>query len=448
MLLRKHIDSVINNKESDYDDIIKKYNIDARSMKYTEMYTKNGKNNFTNIYNIHNNLTNVEDYINYINNSDDELANHLFLMKDHTRIEKYYHYKKVFKKDKTMANRILDYCNDGVLRFVCRAKFLKKYGESKRKSEFPYFDEVDKALLEGCVLIYVDPGKNAIFTMIDDNGVLLSYTNKQRMYETKRKTYKRKLDLARQRLNIIEEEAKLSEFDSKSCKYDVFKEYVRKKHEVNELLFNKYLDNKFYQYNWYSYINKQRANINLVKLIMKTYCKNGEKCKIIMGDWSAKHQLKNMISTPMVSLKRFINRYIPVLNLDEFNTSKINNYTKTKSKKLRLKVKKKVKNKEKKRCRRADIPIEPIYYNTNIHTVLTYQMSESLCIKNAINREQNKPENDRIIVDNNKYKHLYKNGKFPIGCINRDYNAVLNMREIVQEWLKTSSRPKVFSRQK
>ena len=47
---------------------------------------------------------------------------------------------------------------------------------------------------------------------------------------------------------IKEEEDKLNGYNSKTCNYDKFKEYIKKKNEVNIILINKY-EAKFYNIN-------------------------------------------------------------------------------------------------------------------------------------------------------------------------------------------------------
>ena len=108
---------------------------------------------------------------------------------------------------------------------------------------------------------------------------------------------------------------------------------------------------------------------------------------LIFGNWSANKNMKHMISTPGVGLKRFLLRHFKAYDIDEFRTSILNYKTKERNENLYLPGKGK------------------------IHSVLTYKM-----------------ENGRI------------------GCINRDKNAVYNMREIVNSILQTGDYPHVFKR--
>jgi hypothetical protein len=128
--------------------------------------------------------------------------------------------------------------------------------------------------------------------------------------------------------------------------------------------------------------------------IKKTYNKdNSENLNIVMGDWSIGKQMRNFISTPQISLKRKLNEQFNVYNIDEYNTSKLHYKTENKCNNL--------------------------YYTdkTNrlrkLYSVLTFKM-----------------ENNRK------------------GCINRDVNAVKNMRKLFAYWLTYKRWPEKYSRNK
>lgn len=89
---------------------------------------------------------------------------------------------------------------------------------------------------------------------------------------------------------------------------------------------DKYKDKIFRQYDWYSYINRKRAETNLISEIKEIF---GEKVKIIMGDWSDKSsscRVKYM-STPNIGLKRKLGEYFIIYNIDEYMISCLHNKT-------------------------------------------------------------------------------------------------------------------------
>lgn len=277
----------------------------------------------------------------------------------------------------------------------------KKFNEEKKKLkegnkpyiEFPYLEELSiktlKNLQTNC--IYIDPGKRDLLTIIDDNDNLFRYSNKQYIKETKRKEYGYYLQYYRDITGISEIEHELSNFNSKSCSLTKFKEYVNKKNEINKKLFSLYYHTKFRQYRWYSFINKQRANDNLLNTIKKKYSKNGNKINIVMGDWGKGKQMRNFIPTPMIGMKRTLAKEFNVYTIDEFRTSKLHYKTEKEGNNLYVSDK------------NGDYK--------KLHSVLTFQM-------------ENKS----------------------LGCINRDVNAVKNMRKLVKYYFYYHKRPTLYSR--
>ena len=253
--------------------------------------------------------------------------------------------------------------------------------------DFPYIDEVDETELEG-KHIFIDPGKRTLFTMMNDEGKFLSYTNKQRVSETKRLVYQNKLKKYKDHLCITEKENELSSYNSKSCNLDAYKLFIVKKININKDLYKLYQDKTFRQYKWYAFINKKRTEDNMLNKIEKTY---GKDSIIIIGDWCIEKQMKNFISTPNIGLKRKLKERFKVYNIDEYRTSCLNYKTEEPSSNLYLPDKN---NKTRK-----------------IHSILTYKM-----------------ENNRL------------------GCINRDKNGCKNIQKVFEYYIKNNERPENYRR--
>ncbi len=178
--------------------------------------------------------------------------------------------------------------------------------------------------------------------------------------------------------NISAEETKLTSFNSKSCVHETFKKYVNKKNMVNKVLLKKYKNKIFRQYKWYGYINRRKTESWVINEIKKTFGKN---VTLVYGDWSAGQQMRNLISTPNLGLKRKIGEQLKVYSIDEFRTSSVNCHTKGVNENIYLPDKKGLMRK--------------------MHSILTYKM-----------------RNERK------------------GCINRDHNAVENMIKITDQFIK------------
>jgi len=257
--------------------------------------------------------------------------------------------------------------------------------------EFSYINDIiNKKDLEG-KHIFIDPGKRSLFTMMDDNNKFMSYTNKEHMEKTKRLKYSKKLNLYKTTLGITTIETELTVFNSKSCIVEDFKKYINKKLEVYDKVINLYNnnDNKFRQYNWYSFINKKRAEDNLLNKIEKEYSKEHI---VIIGDWSIGQQMANFISTPNITLKRKLKERFKVYNIDEYRTSCLNYKTEN-------------------RCENLILPSPITGTNYKMHSILTYKM-----------------ENNRL------------------GCINRDKNGCYNIKKLFDTYMTSGNRPERYRR--
>ena len=258
--------------------------------------------------------------------------------------------------------------------------------------EFPYLDELDKEQLDKVKTtkkVYIDPGKRTLLYMMDDKGKTFQYTNKTRMNDTKRLKYQHLLKNYKDKKKICTKENTLSNKNSKTCNLDKFKEYITNKNKINNSLFEKYREPIFRKYKWYSYINKKRSEDKLLNKIEEIY---GKDIIIIIGDWSIGKQMRNFISTPMISLKRKLNERFMVYSIDEYRTSCLHHKTETK-------------------CENIFLPDKKTKLR-KIHSILTYQM-----------------ENKRL------------------GCINRDKNSCFNIIKIVNYMLSNScERPLKYRR--
>lgn len=257
--------------------------------------------------------------------------------------------------------------------------------------EFPYLEDLNdeqyKELQDTDDWGVNDPGRRYLMVIKSKKGVVFRYSNRKHLSRTKRLKYAKLIKNRKDKEGISTIENELSTYNSKSCVLEEFKKFIMNKNRVNALLLEKYMDETYRKYKWYSYINRKKAETKLVKEIRKIYGKN---FIIINGDWSSKMNT-NYMTTPNMALKRKIAEYFKSYNLDEFRTSCLNYKTETRCKNLYLPDKK---GKERKK-----------------HSILTYE-TES-------NRK---------------------------GCINRDLNAVNNMIKIVLSYLHNKTRPEKYRR--
>lgn len=344
----------------------------------------------------------------------------------------------------------------------------KEMFERFKQDIFPYIDELtDLQLMELATKnkVYIDPGKIRLLTMLGDNGKTLTYSNRQRLRETKRIKYQQKLE-KHKALSIDGEcikdiEMELINYNSKSCCLVIFLNYVTIKNTTNDKLFTKYENPIFRKLKWYAYINTQRSEERLVTNIKKTF---GNDIVLMMGDWSISKQFRNFISTPMIGLKRMLKHHFDIINIDEYNTSKVNYKTHENNENLYLNITKQTKeqHKEKKKLKNKRNKVNS--HNNIKHT--KNKKDEKKYKHNKIKKKDEivlntlKPDTElsvkalpELINEVKGYYKLhsvltYKMENNRLGCINRDKNAVFNIKAIVEQWLQDKTRPEAFLRGK
>ena len=352
--------------------------------------------------------------INFINNDNLEKHNNEKAGKTKARKESIKIKKNMTEDEKQLFNELKDkqkkdnkekqrlYAKDKRDKFKQLSKEEQQSIKNKNKKqiEFPYFEdltETELLKLSKTNKAYIDPGKRDLIYMKGDNGNTFKYSNKQKLKETKQLKYARLLNNlintentnVKNSLSISSITNGLTYLRSKTCDLEKFKNYITYKNIMADLkLYNFYQNIKFRQYKWYYYINKTKSQANLLNTIEKKF---GKDTIIIYGDWSIGHQMRNFMSTPMISLKRTIATKFTVYNIDEFRTSCLNSKTETV-------------------CQNLILPDKRNKLR-EIHSILTYEM-----------------KNKRI------------------GCINRDLNSVNNMRKLTDYYLKTRSRPLKYQR--
>ena len=324
------------------------------------------------------NLTDKNIYLSSIKEYQEELWNTYFCkIKD--------------KKNYKFNNRIM---TDGVSCSICYIdktyygkKNVKKPKQKEEYIEFPYIDEVNfdtlKNSYENENYVFVDPGKNNLLYMMDKNNNFMKYTNKQRIRETERLKIQNQIQKIKEKKDIDKIENELSNYNSKTCDYNKFKEFVKKKEEINEKVFSFYKELFLRRMKRRAYINTQRSESKLVNNIKTKF---GDNPKFIYGNYNITKQQRNFISTPCIGLKRMLNKHFEILNLDEFRTSCLSYIKEEKVKNLNIN-------------------------GREIHPVL-------------------------MLTQKN-------NG---LGCISRDKNAVLNFKKIIDYYLETKRRPQRFCR--
>jgi len=250
--------------------------------------------------------------------------------------------KDIFKqKEYVFYNQII---TDG---FSCSVLFiLKKYknkvfGDKLPKindeMEFTKVEDLSKEkcnqyLTEKYKLVSLDPGKIRPITMIDENNKFFKYTACRRRFETYTKQSNYIILQEKKKNNIIDKETKLSNFKSNTLISREYKNFIINKTILNNEVKEFYQKSLFRKLAFRRFIRTKQSEVKLLNEIENTYLtkeevKQGKRLVILHGDYSRTSQMKGCISTPNIAIKKLLLSRFDILEINEFNTSKLYNKT-------------------------------------------------------------------------------------------------------------------------
>lgn len=233
---------------------------------------------------------------------------------------------------------------------------------------------------------------------VDENGyVYIKYTKGRKKVETggiqrdkevkRLRNIKLSSEYSDKPISVIEMESELANYESKSTDFNTFMKYVTVRNILEDEIYDRYADMRYRKQQWYSYLNKRRGYAKLVDQIKSYY---GKEAVLIYGDWSAKSQMRGVESTPGIGLKKRLRQDFEVIHINEFRTSVLCHKTEEVCKNLKIKRDGK---------------------STRVHSILTYRTSNGM------------------------------------GCMNRDKNAVLNMKKVYEYMIEHNmERPEKYRR--
>jgi hypothetical protein len=280
---------------------------------------------------------------------------------------------------------------------IMNKKYGFKYIEDIAKEDKELYEHIKEKYNRNKIVVG-DLGTRTIMTALrmskERKYERFNYNRSRRIKETKRLKYaKLRQNKQNKIINAIDgckdSLNKLTNMNKKTNKIELFFEFMKEKFKLMKLItpkrpiMNAYMN----KLKWFSYINKRRHEDKLLNDIEKYY---GNDTIFILGDWSNKNSPIKGLSMPNMGFRRLLSKRFEVYTLDEYKTSKINCYTGETNEHLKIPIKI---NKE--------IVLKELY------PVFTYKMSN-------------------------------KN----IGCINRDFNATINMLKIVEYVMLGKERPK------
>jgi hypothetical protein len=274
----------------------------------------------------------------------------------------------------------------------------------KGMNQETYIDEIkDYSHLQNKKIVAIDPGLCDLIYCVDDDNKeanTFRYSQDQRRKETKKKKYSKiQLKLKREKIDghktIIELETELSKLNKKSLNITKFKEYIKKKSEINDLLFSFYEKYIFRKLRLQSYRNTKKSEqkmMNRFKLIFG----NEKEVVVCFGDYEQKKHMKFKEPTKGKGMRTLFRKAgFQTYLVDEFRTSC--------------------------RCSKCEVGI---------------------CSKTMV-RENPKPFRDGCILVHGLI--CCKNG---CGYWNRDTNGATNIYKIASNAIHNKTRPSYLSRSK
>ena len=239
--------------------------------------------------------------------------------------------RQCFKKPKYTFHHMIE--TDGV---SCSILMLKNDLIGKRipnikvgSNTEQYIDELtDYTNIKNKKIVAIDPNKADLIYCVDSDNKEANefrYTQDSRRKECKIKKYaKIILEFKKEKIDgktVIEYETELSKLNRKTLIIKDFKEYIKKKSEINNKLYKFYEKYLFRKLKLNGYINKKKHEQKMINNFKKIFGKP-EEVIITIGDWEQKKQMKYKEATKGIGMRKLFrqNNY-KVYLVDEFRTS-------------------------------------------------------------------------------------------------------------------------------
>jgi hypothetical protein len=319
-------------------------------------------------------------------------------MNKKTKRYKNYIWDKIFRTGKkVMQRKGYEYktvLTDGIGVSICFQRVGRRYGERDLVEidgdGGPYIDQLSTSDLETCKskrLVSIDPGKSNMVFMANERGDKLRYTASQRRRESLRKRCNAIILRNKRKEGVIEKETGLSSYNSKTVDYLSFKEYLKEKTQLNDQVKGFYEAKLYRKLKWRTSVYKRKSEDNFLNQVEEKY---GDRDSLLLcyGNWSNNRQMRGVMPTMGVGLRRVIGKRFQVVLVDEFRSSKL--------------------------CSRCEGELKNY---KRLHRVLVCNGCKS-----------SGSESEKSIF------------------MNRDMNACMNLLRISNSWINERKRPEVFCR--
>ena len=207
---------------------------------------------------------------------------------------------------------------DGIKR-----KNTKKNVEMENIQTDTYLDELcDEELnvIKLRKIVSVDPGKQKLVEMLDEDGNQLRYTACQRRMESLAKRNKNIIWREKEKLNLQEMESELSSQNSKTTNYQRFKEYIKDKIKLNDKIKDFYQEKLLRKLKWRTKIYRRKSEDKFLNRMEATFGKR-EVVFICYGDWSNNKQMKHIMPTMGKGMRKIVAKRFDLALVNEYKSS-------------------------------------------------------------------------------------------------------------------------------
>lgn len=252
-----------------------------------------------------------------------------------TQKNKDFIWEKVFRTDKKVM-KIKDYefkniLTNGVGVSICFQKIEKSKTKKILDKDDIYIEDLNDNDLEICKtkkIVSIDPGKSNLVYMMDENKNKLRYTALQRRTESLTIRNNRIIRNEKYKNNIIQYETELSKFNCKSVNIEEFKNYIVEKNKLNTKTSDFYNQILFRKLKWRNLVYGRKSEdrfLNRINEVFNPEGKNGNKNNLLLsyGNWSNNKQMKYIVPTKGICLRKSIQKKYNVVMVNEFKTSKL-----------------------------------------------------------------------------------------------------------------------------
>ena len=208
--------------------------------------------------------------------------------------------RKSFKKKNYTFHHMIE--TDGVscsIVLIRNDLIGKRIPNNKIKNTEKYIDELDDyTKLQDKKIVAIDPGKCDILYCVNSynkDATTFRYSQDSRRKETKSKKYNKLiLEFKKEKIDgktILEYETELSLYNKKSLDIVKYKEYIKKKNEINHKLFTFYNKYIFRKLKLNGYMNKLKNEQKLMNKFQKVF---GDKNDVVVcfGDFEQRKHMK------------------------------------------------------------------------------------------------------------------------------------------------------------